>query len=76
MDRIKKLGKYQKAVLLALVAIIVVFTVIYAVTIPRVGYLYHKTKRSGCCYEKNRIRQNDDSFGRNHREAKRYFSLV
>ena len=43
MDRIKKLGKYQKAVLLTLVAIIAVFTVIYAVTIPRVGYLYHKT---------------------------------
>ena len=43
MDRIKKLGKYQKAVLLALVAIITVFTVIYAVMIPRVGYLYHET---------------------------------
>ena len=43
MDRIKKLGKYQKAVLLALVVIIAVFTVIYAVTISRVGYLYHET---------------------------------
>lgn len=41
MDRIKKLGKYQKIVLLALAVIVVVFTVVYAVEISRVGYLYN-----------------------------------
>ena len=43
MDRIRKLDKYQKTFLLALTVITVVYTVIYAVTIPRVGYLYHET---------------------------------
>lgn len=40
MERIKSLGRYSKALLLALVAMAVAFSAVYAVTISRVGYLY------------------------------------
>ena len=40
MEWIKKLSKYQKIILLALVTIVAVYTVAYAVTISKVGYLY------------------------------------
>lgn len=40
MDRIKELNRYQKAILLLLVAMIIVFGVIYSVVTSRVGYSY------------------------------------
>ena len=40
MARIKSLGLFQKVVLAVVLAMAVVFTVVYAVTISRVGYSY------------------------------------
>ena len=38
--RIRALGKYQKAVLAAAVLLVLVFSVLYPVTMGREGYLY------------------------------------
>lgn len=43
MERIKGLGGYQKAVLLLLIIMVLVFTVIYSVTVSREGFLYMDT---------------------------------
>lgn len=40
MERFKTLTAYQKGLLIALCAILVVFGVLYAVTTSRVGYRY------------------------------------
>lgn len=40
MERIKNLGRYQKAVLLVIAAMVLVFTILYPVTIDRRGFLY------------------------------------
>lgn len=40
MERIKKLDRYQKGILLLLVAMIVVFGVVYSVVSSKVGFLY------------------------------------
>ena len=40
MRRIKSLGRYQKAILLIVAVMVLVFTVVYAVTIAREGFLY------------------------------------
>ena len=40
MERIKNLGKYQKAALLLTILMVLVFTVIYAITTSRDGYVY------------------------------------
>ena len=39
--KLKALNRYQKAVLIAMAAMILVFTALYAVTTGRVGYEYH-----------------------------------
>ena len=39
--KLKALDRYQKAVLIAMAAMILVFTALYAVTTGRVGYEYH-----------------------------------
>ena len=41
MNRIKALSRYQKAVLLFILAMVAVFTVLYPLTCSRVGFLYH-----------------------------------
>lgn len=41
MERIRNLNRFQKIILLILVAFFLVFTVIYAVVIPQVGFSYH-----------------------------------
>lgn len=41
MERIKNLDRYQKGILLVLVAMAVAFAGVYAVVTSRVGYLYH-----------------------------------
>ena len=43
MKRIRDLGRYQKSVLLLMLAMILVFAVIYAMTISRVGFAYQDT---------------------------------
>lgn len=43
MQRIKDLGRYQKGLLLVMAAMILVFTVVYPVTIGRVGFAYGDT---------------------------------
>ena len=43
MERIKSLNRYQKGVLLVLVIMVLVFTVLYPVTMSREGYLYRDT---------------------------------
>lgn len=43
MERIKSLNRYQKGVLLVLVVMVLVFTVLYPVTMSRQGYLYKDT---------------------------------
>lgn len=40
MERIKCLGRYQKGLLLIMVAMIIVFTMLYPITIARVGFAY------------------------------------
>ncbi len=40
MERIKELGRYQKRILLLLIAMVVIFGVIYCVVSSQVGYLY------------------------------------
>lgn len=41
MQRIKLLDRYQKAVLIIITVMILVFTVVYPITIARVGFLYN-----------------------------------
>ena len=41
MERIRSLNHYQKGILVFMTAIIILFAVIYPVTISRVGYCYH-----------------------------------
>ena len=41
MNRIKALDWYQRGILLVLAAMIVIFGVVYHLTVTRVGYLYH-----------------------------------
>lgn len=43
MERIKELDRYQKGILLLLVAMIVVFGIIYSTVSSRVGFLYENT---------------------------------
>lgn len=43
MNRIKNLNQYQKGYLLVMLGMILAFTVIYAVTISRVGFAYEDT---------------------------------
>lgn len=40
MERIRNLNRYQKGILIILIAMVLVFTVIYAITTSREGYLY------------------------------------
>lgn len=40
MERIKELGRYQKAILLLMLVMVLVFTVLYFLTISREGYEY------------------------------------
>ena len=40
MERIKCLGRYQKGLLLIMVAMIIVFSMLYPITIARVGFAY------------------------------------
>lgn len=40
MERIKQLNRYQKGILLLLIAMIVIFGVIYSVVLSQVGFLY------------------------------------
>ena len=39
-ERIKNLNKYQKCFLAVIIAMVLIFTVVYAVTISRVGFAY------------------------------------
>lgn len=41
MERIKNLNAYQKGILLILIAMIVIFGVVYSITSSRVGFLYN-----------------------------------
>lgn len=43
MERIKRLNRYQKSVLLFMVAMALVFAVVYSMTISRVGFKYKNT---------------------------------
>lgn len=43
MERFKNLNLYQKAVLIFMSAMVLVFSVIYPVTISRVGFEYENT---------------------------------
>ena len=40
MERIRSLTLYQKAILLWVLAMVVVFSILYPMTIARVGFLY------------------------------------
>lgn len=41
MERIRSLNRYQKAILILITAIVIVFTVLYPLTISHVGLAYH-----------------------------------
>lgn len=41
MDRIRNLDRYQKGILLVLIAMALIFAAVYAVTVSREGYLYN-----------------------------------
>ena len=43
MKKIKSLGKYQKVILLFMIGMILIFTVLYSVTMKRVGFAYQNT---------------------------------
>ena len=43
MERIKSLNGYQKAVLIIMLALILLFSVLYPITISRVGFSYNGT---------------------------------
>lgn len=43
MERIRALNGYQKGVLVAMMVMIVLFTILYPITVNRVGYLYNDT---------------------------------
>ena len=43
MNRIQNLDRFQKAVLLAMAAMLLIFSVLYPVTLGRVGFDYHDT---------------------------------
>ena len=43
MERLKGLGRWQKGVLLFMIAMIAVFTVLYPITIAREGFAYKDT---------------------------------
>ena len=42
-QRIRNLEGYQKAILLAMAAMVLVFSAVYLLTVRRVGYLYQGT---------------------------------
>lgn len=53
MERIKRLARYQKGILLFMIGMVSVFTVIYAITTSRVGFAYKDTilvakEENGC----------------------------
>ncbi|WP_125116709.1 hypothetical protein [Agathobaculum sp. Marseille-P7918] len=41
MERLRSLNRFQKAILILMTAIVIVFTVLYPLTISRVGFAYH-----------------------------------
>ena len=41
MERIKGLNRYQKGLLIFMIVMVLIFAVIYPVTISRVGYRYN-----------------------------------
>ena len=43
MKKIKSLGKYQKVILLFMIGMILIFTVLYSVTMKRIGFAYQNT---------------------------------
>ena len=43
MEKLKSLNRYQKAILLLMTCIVLIFTVLYPVTINRVGFAYKNT---------------------------------
>ena len=43
MEKIKSLGRYQKIILLFMIGMILVFTLLYSVTMKRVGFAYQNT---------------------------------
>lgn len=43
MERIKNLNRYQKGILIIMTAMVILFSVIYSVTISRVGFEYADT---------------------------------
>lgn len=43
MEKIKSLGRYQKTILLFITGMILVFTLLYSVTMKRVGFAYQNT---------------------------------
>ena len=40
MERIKRLGRYQKGVLLFMIAMVLAFAVLYSITTAREGFAY------------------------------------
>ena len=43
MDRIKSLNHYQRCILILMIAMVLIFAVVYSVTIRRVGFEYKDT---------------------------------
>ena len=41
MEKIKRLNRYQKGILILMIAMAMIFAVIYPTTISRVGYRYN-----------------------------------
>lgn len=67
MERIRKLDWYQKGILLLLIAMILVFGVIYSVVSSRVGYLYNDvilqpSEVNGCTIYSGTIQGQDCAF--------------
>lgn len=67
MERIKELGRYQKGILLLLIAMILVFGVIYSTVSSRVGYLYNDvilqpSEVNGCTIYSGNIKGQDCAF--------------
>lgn len=47
MERIKEMGRYQRGIFLLSLAMIVIFTVLYPLLYPRVGFIYSKDYNRG-----------------------------
>ena len=66
-ERIRRLDRYQKGVMLVVAAMIIVFTVLYPVTILRVGFEYNDSTAANRYRNSGSLRRRDGSLGESGR---------